>query len=158
MERIHRPIPDENRILARIVELFSAHFITTLYGREEPPSHCPRPENSSLTYFSESNPADLSRFEPLEVEYTRYWSDFNSDCSIHQAVLDLSQYRNKYPFILWGDYCSISSGSSDQEIQHSAQYWLDCFVLTCPTYRGDKIMNKVYAGRLPSSTPLGDHE
>ena len=53
-----------------------------------------------LPHFIESNPADMSRFEPLEVEYTRQGSDCDSDCSIHQAVLDPSDYRNKSPINL----------------------------------------------------------
>ena len=100
----------------------------------------------------------MSRFEPLEVEYTKHYSDCNSDCSIHQAVLDPSDYRNKSPIHLWVDYWSISSGRSDEEIQHSAQHWSDCFVLMCPVHKDDKIRNNVYWGELPSSPPTVDPE
>ena len=115
-------------------------------------------KDSPLTHFIKSNPANMSRFEPLEVEYTDHCSDCNSSCSIHQAALDPSNYRNKSPINLWGDYRSISSSRSDEEIQHSAQHWTDCFVLMCPGHEEDKIMNKVYAEELPSSPRVDNPE
>ena len=98
----------------------------------------------------------MSRFETLEVVYSRHCSDCNSDCSIHQALLDPTDYRNKNPINTWGDYRSISSGRSNEEIQHLAQDWTDCFVLMCLHHEDDKIMNKVYLGKAPSSPPVGD--
>src|ERR1700712_4769700 len=87
--------------------------------------------NSTLTLSTIPNPEDTSRFNTLDVDYTHNHSDCDSSCSIHQGVLDPSDYRNADPINLWGDYRSISSGRSDEEIQHSAQHWLDCFVLMC---------------------------
>ena len=98
----------------------------------------------------------MSRFEPLEVECSRHCSDCNSNCSIHQALLDLTDYRNKDPINTWGDYRSISSGRSDKEIQHSAQHWSDCLVLMRPDHEDNKIMNKVCVGEAPSSPPIDD--
>ena len=60
-------------------------------------------DNSPLANFIESDPSNMSRFYPLEVEYTNHCSDCNSDCSIYQAVLDPSNYRNKSSINLWGD-------------------------------------------------------
>ena len=100
----------------------------------------------------------MSRFEALEVQYTNHCPDCNSDCSIHPAVLDPSDYRNKSSINLWGDYRSISSARSDEEIQHSAQHWSDCFVQMSPVHEDDKIRNKVYWGELPSSSPTVDLE
>jgi len=80
-------------------------------------------ENNStpLTHFTESDPEDMSRFEGHEVKYNHNHSDCSSNCSIHRAALDPSEYRNKNPINNWGDYPSISSGRSDEEIAHSAQ-------------------------------------
>ena len=91
-------------------------------------------ENSPLTHFIKSNPANISRVEPLEVQYTGHCSVCDSDCSIHKAMLDPSDYRNKYPINLWGDYWRISSGRSDEEKEHSAKHWTDCFVLMYPVH------------------------
>ena len=113
---------------------------------------------SPLTHFIESNPANMSRFEPLEVEYTNHCSDCNSDSSIHQVALNPSDYRNKSPINLWSDYRSISRGGSDKVIQNSAQHWSDYFVLMCPVHEDDKIRNNVYWGELPSSPPTIDPE
>ena len=98
----------------------------------------------------------MSRFEPLEVEYPNHCSDCNSDCSIYQAVLDPSDYCKMSSINLWGDYRSISSGRSDEEIQHSAQHWSECFVLMCPVHEDNKMRNKVYWEELPSSPPTVD--
>jgi len=81
-------------------------------------------------------------------------SDCSSNCNIHRAALDPSDNTNKDPIKNWRDYRSMSSGQSDMEIAHSAQHWADCFVLMCPVYEDDKIMNKAYAGQLRSSPPL----
>ena len=115
-------------------------------------------DDSPPAHFIESSPAKMWRFEPLEVDYTNHCSDRNSDCSIYQAALDPSDYRNKSPINLLGDYRSISSDRRDEEIQYSAQYWSDCFVLMCPVHEDDKIRNKVYWGELPSSPPTVDPE
>jgi len=109
---------------------------------------------SPLTHFTESDPEDMSRFEVLKVNYNYNHSDCSSNCSIHRAALDPSDYRNKNPIHNWGDYHSISSGRSHQEIAHSAQHWSDCFVLMYPIHEDDKIRNKVYPGELSSSPPL----
>jgi len=111
-------------------------------------------DTSPLTHFTETDPEDMSRFEVLEVNYNHNHSDCSSNCSIHRAALDPSNYRNKDPINNWGDYHSISSGRSDEEIAHSAQHWSDCFVLICPVHEDDKIRNKVYAGELSSSPPI----
>ena len=89
---------------------------------QDPTQEDSEDDDSPLTHFIKSNPANMSRFEPLEVQYTNHYSDHNRDCSIHQAALDPSDYRNKSPINLWGDYRSISSGRSDEERQHSAQH------------------------------------
>jgi len=109
-----------------------------------------------LTHFTESDPEDMSRFEALEVNYNHNHSDCSSNCSIHRAALDPSDYRNKDPINNCGDYPSISSGRSNQEIAHSAQHWSECFLLMCPVNEDDVIINKVYAGELKSSPPLDD--
>ena len=101
-------------------------------------------ETTPLTHYIESDFEDMSRFEPLKGEYSNYCSDCNSDCSIHQAMLDPTDCRNKDALNTWGDYRSISSGRSDGVIQHSALYWSDYFLLMCPDHEDDKIMNKVY--------------
>jgi len=98
----------------------------------------------------------MSVIEPLEVDYRHNHSDCSSNWSIHETVLDPSDYRNKGPVNTWGDYRSISSGQSDKEIAHSAQHCSDCFVLMCPLHKDDKIINKVYPGRLKSSHSLDD--
>src|SRR6195952_274098 len=54
-------------------------------------------ENSTLTLSTISNPEDMSRFDTLDVDYTHNHSDYDSSCSIHQAVLDPSDYRNAGP-------------------------------------------------------------
>ena len=41
-------------------------------------------------------------------------------------------------------------------MEYSAKHWTDCFVLMFPIHEEDRIMNKVYAGELPSSPPAGD--
>ena len=71
-------------------------------------------------------------------------------------MLDSSDYRNKDSINLWGDYRNISRGRSDEEKEDSAKHWTDCSVLICPIHKKDKIMNKVYAGGLPSS-PAADN-
>ena len=113
-------------------------------------------DNIPLTHYIESDFEDMSRFEPLKVEYSRHCSDCNSDCSIHPTLLDPTDHRNKDPINTWGDYRSISSGRSDEEIQHSAQYWSDCFVLMLPDHEDNKIMNTVYLVEAPSSPPIDD--
>ena len=113
-------------------------------------------DNTPLTHHIESDFEDMSRFEPLEVEYSRHCSDCNSDCSIHQALLDSTDYQNKDPINTSSDYRSISSGRSDKQIEHSAQHWSDWFVLMCPDHEDEKIMNKVYIGDAPSSPPIDD--
>jgi len=123
---------------------------------QDPTQEDSESNTSPLTYFTESDPEDMSRFEVLEVNYNHNHSDCSSNCSIHRAALDPSDYRNKDPINNWGDYHSISSGRSDEEIAHSAQHWSDCFVLMCPVHEDDKIRNKVYAGELSSSPPLED--
>ena len=125
---------------------------------QDPTQEDSEDDDSPLTHFIESNPANMSRFESLEVGYTNHYSDCNSDCSIHRVALDPSDYRNKSPINLWGDYPSISSGRGDEEIQHSAQHWSDCFVLMCPVDEDDEIRNKVYWGELLSSPPTVDSE
>src|SRR6195952_3899516 len=107
---------------------------------QDPTQEDSEDENSTLTLSTVSNPEDMSQFDTRDVEYTHEHSDCDSSCSIHQAVLDPSDYRNTEPINLWGDYRSISSGRSDEEIQHSAQHWSDCFVLMCPNHEDDKIM------------------
>ena len=161
MERLHWPIPDEKIVYWPGQWNYLADALSRLYTEDKNYPHTAQDptqqdseyDNSPLTHFLESNPATMSRFEPLEVEYTNYCSDCNSDCSIHQAALDPSDYRNKSPINLWGDYRNISSGRSEEEIQHSAQHWSDCFVLMCPVHEDDKIRNKVYWRVLPSSPP-----
>jgi len=96
----------------------------------------------------------MSRFEVHEVNYNHHHSDCTSNCSIHRAALDPSDYRNKDPINNWEEYHSISRGRSEEEIAPSAQHWSDCFVLMCPVHEDDKIRNKVYAGELSSSPPL----
>ena len=113
-------------------------------------------EDSPLTHFIKSYLANMSRFEPLEVEYARHFSDCHSDCRIHQAMFNPSDYRNKDHINLWGDYRSISSGRSYEEIQYSAQHWTDCRGLLCPNHEDDRIRSKVYAGSL-SSSPILDN-
>jgi len=54
-------------------------------------------DTSPLTHFTESDPEDMSRFEILEVNNNHKHSDCSSDCSIHRAVLDPRDYRNKDP-------------------------------------------------------------
>jgi len=121
---------------------------------QDPTQEDPESNTSPLTHFTESDPEDMSRFEVLEVNYNHNHSACSSNCSIHRAALDPSDYRNKDPINNWRDYHSISSGQSDEEIAHSAQHWSDCFVLMCPVHEDDKIRNKVYAGELSSSPPL----
>jgi len=123
---------------------------------QDPPQGDSESDTSPLTHFTESDPEDMSGFEVLEFNYNHNHSDYSSNCSIHRAALDPSDYRNKAPINNWGDYHRISSGRSDEEIAHSAQHWSDCFLLMCPVHADDKIRNKVYAGELSSSTPLVD--
>jgi len=123
---------------------------------QDPTQEDSESDTSPITHFTESDPEDISRFEVLEINYNHNHSDCSSNCSIHQAALDPSDYRNKNPINHWGDYHSISSGRSDEEIAHSAQPWSDCFVLMCPVHKDDNIRNKVYVGELSSSSPLDD--
>ena len=111
-------------------------------------------DTSPITHFTESEPQDLFSFEVLEGNYNQNHSDCSSNCSIYQAALDLSDYRNKYPINNWDDYQSISRGRSDEEIAQSAQHWSDRFVLMCLVHEDDTIRSKVYAGELTSSPPL----
>ena len=96
----------------------------------------------------------MSRFESLEVQYTGHCSDCDSNCSIHQAMLNPTDYRNWNCINLCGNYWSISSGRSDKEIQHSAQHWTECHVLRCSVHEENQARNKVYVGSLPSITTL----
>ena len=145
------------------MELFSGRFITPLYRRQNYPHTVQDPtqedsesDTSPLTHVTESDPEDLSRFEVLEVNYNHHATDWSGNCRFHRAALDPWDYRNKDPINIWGDYDSISSGRSDEEIPHSAQYWSDCFVLMCPVHADDKNRNKVHAGEWSSSPPLDD--
>jgi len=126
------------------------------YTVQDPTQEDSENATSPHTHFTKSDQEDMSRFEVLKVNYNHNHSDYSSNCSIHRAALDPSDYRNKDRINNWGDYQSISSGWSDEEIAHSAQQWSDCFVLMCPVHEDDKIMNKVYAGELRSSPPLDD--
>jgi len=123
---------------------------------EDPTQEDSESDISPLSHFTESDPEDMSRFEVLEVNYNYNYSDCSSNCSIHRAALDFSDYRNTDPINNWWDYHSISSGRSDEEIAHAAQHWSDCFVLMCPVHEEDKIRNKGYAGELSGSPPLAD--
>jgi len=96
----------------------------------------------------------MSRFKAREVNYNHNHSDSTSNCSIYQATLDQRHYRNKDPINNWGDYRDITSGPSDEEIAHSAQYWTDCFIQMCPGHEDGRIMNEVYVCELKSSPPL----
>ena len=143
---------------------YLADTLSPLYTEDKNYPHTannPTQENSEsdttlVTHYIESDFEDMSTFEPLEVDYSRNCLDCNSDCSIHQALLDPTDYRNKDPINTWGDYRSISSGRSEEEIHHSAQHWSDCFVRMCPDHEDDKIMNKVYVEEAPSSPPIDD--
>jgi len=77
---------------------------------------------SPRTLCTGSDPEARSLFEVLEVNYNHNHSHCCSNCSMHSAVLDPSDYRNKYPINNWGDYQSISSSRRDKEIAHSAQH------------------------------------
>jgi len=123
---------------------------------QDPTQEDSESDTSSLTHFTESE--DMFRFEILEVNYNHNHSDCSSNCSIHRAALDPSDYRNKDPINNWGNYHSISSSRSDEEIAHSAQHWSDCFLLMCPVHEDDKIRNKVYGGELSSSPPLDNSQ
>jgi len=123
---------------------------------QDPTQEDSESSSSPLTHLTESEPEDMPRFEGLEVNYNNNHADRSSNCSIHQAVLDPSDYRNNEDINKGGDYHSISSGRSDEEMAYSAQHWSDCFVLMCPVHEEDKISNKVYAGQLSSSPPLDD--
>jgi len=123
---------------------------------QDPTQEDSESDTSPLTDFTESDPEEMSRFEVLKVNYNHNHSDCCSNCSIHRAALDPSDYRKKDPINNWGDYQSISRGGTDKEIAHSAQHWSDCFVLMCPVYKADKIGNKVYAGELRNSPPHDD--
>jgi len=94
---------------------------------QDPTQEDSKNDTSPLTHFTESDPEDISRFEVLEVNYNHNHSDCSSNCSIHRAALDPSDYRNKDPINNWDDYRSISSGQSDEKIAHSAQHWSDCW-------------------------------
>jgi len=98
----------------------------------------------------------MSRFEVLEVNYNYHHWDCSSTSSIHRAALHPNDYGNKDVINNWGDYESISSAHSDEEITRSAQHWFVCFVLMCPDHEDDRIMKKVYASELKISTPLED--
>jgi len=123
---------------------------------QEPTQDDSESDTSPVTHFTKSKPEDMSGFEVREVNYNHSHSDCSPDCSIHQAALDPSDYRNKDPINSFGDYHRIRGGRSDEENAHSAQHWSDCFVLMYPVHDDDKIRNKVYAGELSSSPPLED--
>jgi len=64
---------------------------------QDPTQEDSESDTSPLTHFTESDPKDMSRFKVLEVNYNHNHSDCSSNCSIHRAALDPSDYRNKDP-------------------------------------------------------------
>ena len=148
--------PGQWNYLADVLSQLYTEDKTYPHTAKDPTQEDSENDTTPLTQYIEPDFADMSRFEPLEVDYTQHCSDCNSDCSVHQAMLDPTNYRNKNPINTWGDYQSISSSRSNEVIKHSAQHWSDCFVLMCPDHEDDKIMNKVYVGEAPSSPPVND--
>jgi len=90
--------------------------------RQDPTQQDSENGSSPLTHSTECDPGEISKFEVLMVSYNHNHSDCDDDCSIHQVVLDPSDYKNKNTINKWEDYQSISSGKSNEEIQHLAEH------------------------------------
>jgi len=83
-------------------------------------------DTSLVTYSTENWSRRHVLIQTLEVDYNHNPSDCSSNCSIHQAVLDPSDYGNKDPINTCGDYQSISSGQSDEKIQRNIGQIVSC--------------------------------
>jgi len=81
---------------------------------QDPTQEHSESDTSPLIHLTKSDPEDMSRFEVHEVIYNHNHSHCSSNCSIHRAVLDPSDNRNKHSINNWCDYQSISSGRSDE--------------------------------------------
>jgi len=149
-------LPGQWNYLADALSRLSTEDKRYPHTMQDPTQQDSEKDTSPPIHFTESDPEDMSRFEALEFNYNHNHSDCSGNCSIDRAVLDTSHYGNKDPINNWGDYQSISSGRSDEEIAHSVPHCSDCFVLMCPVHEDDKIINKVYAGELKSSPPLDE--
>ena len=161
MARIHRPVqhkiiywPGQWNYLAEPLSRLYPEDKCYPHTVQDPTQEDSENDSPPLTHFTESDLEEMLRFEALEINYNHNHSDRSSNCSIHRAALDHSDYRNKDPINNWGDYRSISSGRNDEEVAHLAKHWSHCFVLMCPLYEDDKIMNKDYSAELKSTPPL----